>query len=76
MSWIVLCTFQPKDFHNLTKLFLLLRPGKVYSLFPISHFLDFDAGGLSLFIIDYTKAIQLGAIHTHFPGKKLGKTMS
>ena len=28
-----------------------VKPGKVDSLFPISHFLNFDAGGWSLFII-------------------------
>jgi len=28
-----------------------IRPGKVYSLFPISHFLNFGAGGQLLFII-------------------------
>ena len=31
------------------------RPGKVDSLFSISHSQDFDAGGRSLFIIDYAE---------------------
>ena len=34
---------------------MLVRPGKIVSLFPISHFLDFEAGGRSLFIIHYAK---------------------
>ena len=37
----------------------ILRPGKVDSLFPISHFLNFDAGGWSLFIIHYDITINL-----------------
>ena len=36
-----------------------IRPGKVDSLFPISHFLNFDAGGRSLFIIHYDITIYL-----------------
>ena len=36
-----------------------LRLGKVDSLFPISHFLNFDAGGRSLFIIHYDITIYL-----------------
>ena len=39
--------------HALYSLGSKLRPGKVDSLFPISHFLNFDAGGRSLFIIHY-----------------------
>jgi len=42
---------------------LVIRPGKVDSLFPISHFLDFDASRRSLLIIDYTEVIQSWAIH-------------
>jgi len=33
------------------------RQGKVDSLFPISHFADFEEGGWSLFIIDYAEVI-------------------
>ena len=36
----------------LQRLLNKIRSGKVDSLFPISHFLDFEAGGRSLFIID------------------------
>ena len=32
---------------------MTFRPGKVDSVFPISHLLDFDAGGRLLFIIHY-----------------------
>ena len=42
------------------------RPGKVDSLFPINHFLDFDASRWSLFIVDYVELIQPGAIHACF----------
>ena len=34
---------------------ICLRPGKVDSLFLISHFLDFETGKWSLFIIDYAE---------------------
>ena len=51
--------------HKNRNLLLLLRPGKVHSLFPISHFPDFEAGGRSsVFIIDYV--IQPGAVHAWF----------
>jgi len=45
------------------------RPGKVDSLLPISHFLDFEAGGRSLAIhhVDYAEMmaemIQPRAVH-------------
>ena len=42
---------------------IIIRPGKVGSFFPISHFLDFEAGGWSLFIIDYAEVIQPTASH-------------
>ena len=45
----------------------LVRPGKVdFFLFPISHFLNFEAGRRSLFIIDYAEV-------NVFPGKTLLK---
>ena len=34
---------------------ICLRPGKVDSLFLISHFLDFETGKQPLFIIDYAE---------------------
>ena len=40
-----------------------LRPGKVDSLFLISHFLDFEAGGWSLFIIDYAEVNVFAGKH-------------
>ena len=43
-----------------------IRPSKVDSLFPISHFLDFEAGGRSLFIIDYAEVIQPGNVNMCF----------
>jgi len=36
------------------------------STLPISHFLDFDVGGWSIFSIDYAKVTQSGAIHKCF----------
>ena len=36
-----------------------IRPGKVDSLFPISHFLTFDASRRSIFIIHYDVTIYL-----------------
>ena len=35
-----------------------IRPGTVAPLFLISHYLDFEAGGRSLFIIDYAEVIS------------------
>ena len=42
-----------------------LRPGKVDSLFPISHFLNFDAGGWSLFIMtsQYIQYVKIFLLH-------------
>ena len=41
----------PGNFKEELQLLQGVRPGKVDSLFPISHFLNFDAGGWSLFIM-------------------------
>ena len=53
-----------------------VKAGQVDSLFPISHFLNFDAGGRSLLIIDYVEVIQPGAIHTCFSWQTIQKAMS
>ena len=50
-----------------------VRPGKVDSLFPISHFLNFDAGGRSLFIIHYDITI-LQCILKYFSHRKITST--
>ena len=44
-----------------------IRPGKVYSLFPMSHFLNFDASRWSLFIIRAV-VTQPGAFHVNWTG--------
>jgi len=53
-----------------------LGPGKVDSLFLISHILDFEAGGWSLFIIDYAEVIQPGAVHKCFPTKNYKRNIA
>ena len=54
ISIIILFQISPK---KLTKFFI--RPGKVDSLFPISHFLNFNVDGRLLFIIHYEITIYL-----------------
>ena len=44
------------------QIFVPLRPGKVDSLFPISHFLDFEGAA----IIDFAEVIKPGAVNTCF----------